>query len=427
MARWRRGHLAFRSGRSVRLTGRGRFFGLASAVLIVVAYAAENRVVLALGLFCAALVVLGFGLASSRSLAVVARRRFSPSPVTALRDTTVSVTIENSSRWPSAPAWWNDTLPWRPLATDPSPLPRLAATTSKQNTQSVTIDYTLRPPRRGHVEVGPMLLAYSDPFGMAVAFVATRGRDPLVVTPPVVALPDSGMWLEAPDGTAHLVQATGVGNADDLMTREYRRGDALRRVHWRASARHGELMVRQEEQRAFPQATVVIDTRVAGYLDLAPAAPPEPAVSEYFEWSVTMLASLSVHLHRAGFAVRVLETATTQLVPLADEEGRQSREDDFLMSLAAVDLIDEGGTPHGSASGPVFAIISTPDAETLAWLRSLRSPFELGVIFLVGADAATAAPLLEAGWRVVPTDESVDPVTAWTALVDEVGPAHVGA
>jgi uncharacterized protein (DUF58 family) len=425
-----RRHIAFRRGRSVRLTARGRLFLIAAVVLILFAYGFSNPVLLLLGLFCGTLTLLGLVLAITRTLAVTVGRSFSPQPVTANGDTTVMVEVTNDSRFASAPSYWNDTIPWRPLATDAAAMPRLRAKQGKLGAGRARMTYTLTPPRRGSFEVGPLLLAYADPFGMAVSFVSAGGRDPLIVTPQIVPLADSGIWLEAPDGTARLVQSTGVGSADDLMTREYRRGDALRRVHWRASARHGELMVRQEEQRAFPEATIVLDTRVTGYLDFAPAVPPEPATSEYFEWAVTMVASLGVHLRRASFAVHVIETSAKQIVPLADDGARFAHEDDFLMSLAGVDLTRERGrltrATTGTALGPVFAIVSTPDDDVMHRLLELRRPFELGVVFLVGANARFAGRFLEAGWRVIPVDEETDPAIAWAALVDDVGGVHVG-
>jgi uncharacterized protein (DUF58 family) len=410
--------------RSIRLTTRGRAFGILSPVLAIAAYQGGNPLLLLVAGLLGALTVTAILLARFRSMKLGVTRSFAPSPVSAMTPTTVTIDAKNLATIRSAPLYWNDTLPWRPLATDPVHLLPLAGRNGRTR-RAVKLDYELTPPRRGVFSVGPLAVAYSDPFGLAVGFMLIGGKDEIIVTPHVVELPQSGVWLEAPDGAARLVQASGIGNSDDLMTREYRRGDALRRVHWRASARHGELMVRQEEQRAYPEATIVVDTRENGYPDqwgVSHLTHPGPVYSDGFEWAVAMLAALGVHLHREGFVVHIVETAERQIIAPADEESRFGREADFLLSLARVQLKRARGIPHGTtADGPVFAIISEPDAETLTWLLGMKRPFELGVVFLVGAARSVAAELNLAGWRVIPVDLHTDPSIAWRVLAEELG------
>ena len=62
-----------------------------------------------------------------------------------------------------------------------------------------------------------------------------------------------------------------------MSTREYRYGDDLRKVHWRATARTGQLMVRLEERPWRAQATLLLDTRARAHL-LAPKHGPLPRV-----------------------------------------------------------------------------------------------------------------------------------------------------
>lgn len=409
--------------RSIRLTTRGKVFGIVAIIVLIVAYSANSRLLLLIGGLLAGLVAVAALLARFRSMRLSVDRSFWPSPVAATTPVTVTITAANLASTRSAPLFWNDTLPWRPLATDPVRLDPLDPPTGRAIARRVKLSYTLVPPRRGVFSVGPLHVAYSDPFGLAVGFKELGAPSELVVTPYVTELPLTGLWLEAPDGSARLVQATGVGNADDLMTREYRRGDALRRVHWRASARHGELMVRQEEQRAYPEATIVLDTRSASYRDRSRGSASTPEVSDAFEWGVAMFASLGVHLHRAGFVVHVLESGTSQAIELADDEARMGREADFLLSLAGIRLLSEYGKPTdaSSAEGPVFAVVAEPDADTLHWLMTVKRPFELGVVFVVGASLATANPLDDAGWTVVCVEPWTDPAMAWDVVAEQLG------
>src|SRR5438105_13844791 len=48
---------------------------------------------------------------------------------------------------------------------------------------------------------------------------------------------------------------------DFFALREYEMGDDLRRVHWRSTARTGELMLRQDEMPWESRATILLDNR----------------------------------------------------------------------------------------------------------------------------------------------------------------------
>lgn len=181
-------------------------------------------------------------------------------------------------------------------------------------------------------------------------------------------------------------------------------------------------MVRQEEERTYPEATILVDTRRSGYPD-AQADARGLAVSDGFEWVVSMLASLGTHLQRAGFAVHVAENAAQQLVPLTDDGARTAREAEFLVGLAGVTLQDAHGEPPVTppAEGPVFALLAEPDAQSLDWLLRHRRPHEPGAAFVVGASRHVVTRLRDAGWSVVPVDPSTNPAFAWSVLVEDLG------
>src|SRR5207248_1279111 len=126
---------------------------------------------------------------------------------------------------------------------------------------SVTLAWTLRPRRRGVFQLPALRVSTCAPFGLAraAAPVAATPRE-VVVYPRWWALPHGEPGAFAGDGaTPERRQAQG---SDFFGTRPYRAGDSLRWVHWRSTARHGALVVREFEEPALPTLTVVLDSRV---------------------------------------------------------------------------------------------------------------------------------------------------------------------
>lgn len=402
-------------------------------VAIPASYWLGRRELLYLGCFLALLPLLALGFVRMRRMRLTVSRTFSPPVVSAGHPAMVNLEI-GSLGHPAASgnsranlgANWRDTWPWHPYATAPAPIPWLVRSGPGRGS-SVRVRYPLQPPARGVFTVGPILIDFSDPFGLADGALVAGSTASLVVTPEVVPFADDVVSIAADEGATRMLQRRAIGGADDLMTREYRRGDALRRVHWRASAHHGELMVRQEEQRSHAEARLLLDTRRSNYRDAssgrkAPGGDSDRPESESFEWAVKLTASLGMHLQRNGFFVRVIETGPPQLTSL-------ERPEEFLESLASVALTDEsagelsllrGVARPDRSQGSVFAILSDAEPASVERLVAQRRSFDLAVAFLVSPqNPELARTLTAAGWICV-TSSPRDPVdTAWRAVGSE--------
>jgi len=410
-------------------TARGVGTLVVGVVALAIGYGTDRREILVVAL--AALLLVGGGLLLLRvrrpRLEVV--RLFSPPVVSAGTNVQVALRIRNLSAGPTPHVIWNDASPWREPSV-PNELGPVGPATSGgvADRRIVTARYELHPPRRGVYEIGPLVIEHEDPFGMARSTIAVGGTDRLVVVPAIVDLPAGGPALSDGEGTAQLVQRRVTGNDDDLTTREYRTGDALRRVHWRASARRGELMVRQEEHRSHPDARIILDTRLTGYGDVEVDDTDvwHPSYSsEAFEWGVRMLASLGVHLDGSGFQVTVDETAPTQLEQFG-ERWDGSRREAFLTSLAGVVLKDAGPArlerpAANETTGPIFAVLGDPEELTLNWLIRRRRGTDSGVALLVEPREAAVTRLTEAGWVCVSVRPWDEPQAAWKAASSEAG------
>lgn len=435
----------------VRLTWRGWAFLGSAVVAFVAAYAGGRHELLYVGAFLAVLPVIAVVVVRVRRPRLMVTRAFAPHIIAAGSTAAVTIVARNRAPNRSMRARWWDAVPWRPWRTPEADLPALEARGARfaGRGNATTLSYELRPPRRGIFPVGPMTVRLGDGFGLATTELVVGEQQSITVTPEVVPLGDTGMSMAAGDGESRLVQRRATGDDDDAMTREYRTGDAMRRVHWRATARFGDLMVRQEEQRSFPEARIIVDTRRNGYRDVSTDVHDGDAESESFEWVVRMLASVAVHLRRAGFLVSILETGQPQLEHVGRGRRRTWGDEEFLASLASLELVDttaDRGSDdrgHGEA-GPIVAIMGVAEPETVEWLLRQRRPGELAVLFTVrdvtaldmldrtfgvqsAVSPAVAERFADAGWLVVPVRADDDHAAAWDAVVVETGRARGSA
>jgi len=406
----------------MRFTGRGRLTLACGAAGVVLAYAIGRSEILVVAVAAILLPVVGRVVARVRRPRLEVLRVFAP-PVAVAGDTVrVAMRIRNAAGSTSTALHWNDAIPW---PGDAAPHPLAPIGVGSPATRVRTVAYELEPPRRGVYAIGPLVVENHDPFGMAASVAAVGAQDRLVVVPAIGGLASGGPTLADGEGIAQLVQRRVAGNDDDLTTREYRAGDALRRVHWRASARHGELMVRQEEHRSHPEARLVLDTRLGGYPDARSddgTTWDASASSEAFEWVVRMTASLGIHLESAGFDVTVEETGPAQIDPLGERWEGAQRAEGFLASLAAVRLLDrpaaELAVAPADAPGPLFAMIGDPEEATLDWLARRRRGAELAIVFAVQARTEALEQLAGAGWTCVPVTPDAAPADAWRAVAE---------
>jgi uncharacterized protein (DUF58 family) len=227
-------------------------------------------------------------------------------------------------------------------------------------------EYHLTSRHRGQFRIGPVTAEFTDPFGLSLHRQAIDDGDVLTVTPAAVVLPATALaGARGSDGvTATRVRANP--SDDDVMTREYRHGDPMRRVHWPATARHGELMVRQEESVTTPEATIILDHRSGAFAGGPGTAMPGLAgqdghartTSDTFEWSVVAAMSISAHLTERSYSLRVLDTggdpaflhSPSSPEPAAEEYSGTAGLQSIAESLAAIHL---SGTSHQHRAGMV--------------------------------------------------------------------------
>lgn len=403
-----------------RLTARGIAFTIGGVALAVTAYAAARPELLPLAaIFVAAPVIALTMVAAARPRVHVNRLL---DPVVAREGEPVRVTLTVSGR--ARAAEWIERVSVWPGFAGPG---RLA---DVRQTRPASLSYRYAPSRRGLQPVGPLLIEDRDPFALAVRVTDTRTTATQLVIPRVSPL--SVGPVRDPSTEAGLrTRRSRERSDDDVVTREYRDGDALRRVHWRVTARHGELMVRQDEPHAGPTARLILDSCAASYPDAVAVRGSRDRLFESltFEWAVRMAASVAVHLVERGYQVELVATGldqsevATQSAPIADGPAGA-----VLGRLAIIELTSASEhrppptvprPPAGFA--PVVAIAGDPDPAMMQWMLAQRGSAPAVALLVGGAfdDSRDRArdECVERDWAVARVDTHTAPDDAWLALI----------
>lgn len=376
------------------LTTRGRSFLAAGVAAAICAYVLGQRDLLRVGLLLAVLPLVCAAVLYRTRYRVTAGRRLSPGRVPAGSEARVRLRMENISRIRTGLLMLQDRVPY---VLGPRPrfvLDRLEPGGRRE------VSYRVRSDLRGRYPLGPLQLRLSDPFGMCELTRSFSAYDTLTVVPQVESLPPvrlSGGATGYGDGRR---RAPALAGDDDVIPRGYRYGDDLRRVHWRSTARYGDLMVRREEQPQRARCTVLLDTRAVAYR----GAGPDSA----FEWAVSGAASVLAHMLERGFSVRLLtDTGTSAPGPGSDGYaglGQESADAAGLMmdTLAVLDHSGETGLSraydmlHGGNEGLLVAFLGDLDEEQAAVLARMRQRSSGALAFLL--DSGT--------WHREPADVS---------------------
>ena len=371
------------------LTLRGRCLVAAGVTLALLGALLGERALVQLAVFVLALpVISALGVARQR-FRIATRRTVTPARLPRGEDADVLLELANTDR--RAGGLWVLTEQLPPeLGTRPRfVVERLASGAT------APLRYRLHGGRRGRYALGPVRLRLVDPFGLVLRTAAGSDTAALLVTPRVRPLQGSGALSGAGgSGGEGSRRSIAVHGEDDVSTREYRYGDDLRLVHWRATARTGELMVRLEERPWRAAASLFLDTRLTAHLLGGevhrpagdPAAPPDT-----LEWVVEAAASIGVHLLRRGAGLRVITdsgelTASLGRGPLGPEE--------LLERLAELGGSRYAGLQTGvealrrtGADGPAICLLGLVGPEDVTALARARSGPGTDVAVLVDAAA----------------------------------------
>jgi uncharacterized protein (DUF58 family) len=399
------------------LTVRGRCLLASGLALGGCAFLLGQRDLLRVAVLLVVLPLAAVAVVVRTRYRLMCSRRLDPPRVEVGRTATVRLHLENVSRMPSGVLLMEDALAWTLGARPRFVLDRVEPKGVRD------VSYPVSAEVRGRFVVGPLAVQLTDPFGLCELRRSFAATDTLVVTPVVTPLPPVRLGGDGSAGGDAVARSVAASGTDDVSTREYRQGDDLRKVHWRSTARTGELMVRREEQPFQSRATLLLDARSCAHRGDGPGSS--------FEQAVSATASIGVALARTGYSLQLLAEGQAGAPPgLALAEGM------LLDALSGVQptrarslepVLDR--LRRGTGAGVLVAVLGALDLDEADALARSRAGGATGVAVLLDTDSWAAgarardtadgsaaqvrALLAGAGWRVVPVGSGTSLASVW--------------
>ncbi len=294
-------------------TGLGIFSTFLIAVLAIAALNTGNNL---LFLLVSALLVsyLVSGILAKLVLSGLAIGYHFPAQVYATRPTHFLWTLRNEKRWIPSFSLRAETCLEGTVGANQTVsfyFPFLEA----ERTHSHTVRYKF--PRRGVYRIAKVNLMTRFPFGFFQRGRALHPEREVLVYPEVKPIENFMHLLPFLQGDR---EALMKGQGESLyQIREYRNGDAVRHMHWRSSAKVGQLMVRDFAQGYENQVCICLDNNRA---------------HEKFEAAVTLAASIASHFHDEGARLQLV--TASGCTNLARSRGEQLLE--ILEMLTRVEI-----------------------------------------------------------------------------------------
>ena len=250
--------------------------------------------------------------------------------------------------------------------------------------------YVIEKVSRGRYDVEEARATIDDPFGLARSEVDLAAAGSLLVYPRLVALDRlfSESGAHAQDGRRLLLRRPS--GFDLHSVREYEQGESLRKVHWRTTARRGQLMVKELEDSPREDVAVILD---------AWRGCPRPVFDMAVRAAGSILQAHATRGRPATFVSTGRERAVVPVRSAADDLGGAvtalaAAEPDALYGLARFLGSDH---PAVAGGGEVLVVTATREPAAFAAVLALAGRRVVSVVWVDAASFAARPTRAEAG------------------------------
>lgn len=251
---------------------------------------------------------------------------------------------------------------------------------------------------RGRYRFGPLRLSCRFPLGLLRRTVTIDAPDYLVVYPRLATLTEKAraLWRQTARGERS-ARRRGRGEAEFHGLRDWQRGDSRRWIHWRSSARRGEIVVREFEHQEHHDLAILLDLAATGNITRRQI--------EITERAVSIAATFAAQACVEPAARVVLAIAADREIVLSGSSSTSLR-GEMLAALAEVEAhaitsADDARIHEGRLRAAVDEITRFSRSDTPVIVVSTRSRTEI-------ADQAASTSLgkLPNSWVVISAVEA---------------------
>ncbi|MGD2084682.1 MAG: DUF58 domain-containing protein [Candidatus Aminicenantes bacterium] len=248
------------------------------------------------------LLLAAMGMAATSLLGLKIRRSLANREIHLGEAVDAWLTIENQKGLPALWTFWQDHI-------DADLDVEGAACHYKTFTpnQSHQLKYRLHSTRRGLFRVGPTVVETSGPLGLVRRFLVGHAVDFITVLPRVVSIRKGVAQGQRPVHQVPRRRSIFEDPSRFMGMREYRPGDSMRRIHWRATARSGKIQVKLFEPSVLTGLLLAVDMGLGSY----PQTRTKPRdIDPLLELTVTAAASLGEYVLAGDQRVGLISNGT---------------------------------------------------------------------------------------------------------------------
>ncbi len=286
----------------------------------------------------------------------------------------IEVEVRNTSRLPLP---WVEVRESLPIALTAPPFRHHVLSLGAG--ESAVFRYTLDCRQRGYHRLGPLQAIIGDPLGLEVRRITHNESDTVIVYPRVIPLSRLGLPARAPLAVLRTPVPLFEDTTRLMGVRPYRVGDSLRRMHWSASARTGNLQVKLFQPAIARETLICLDLDRGNY---------DPQhFYDAIELAIVSAASIATHIvvHErlaVGLATQALDPLTERTERFALPPRRERAALIGLLEVLARVQMCQGTnfadflqqeTAHLSWGSTVAIITGRPNEALFDTLVRLRS------------------------------------------------------